>query len=179
MISHVLAKGINQQMVFELYSAYLYLGLAATLEKMKLPGAAHWMKVQADEEMIHANGFYTYLVGQDAEVELEAIPKPEINADTPVAVFTAALKHEKLVSKRIEKLADLAMKERSFATSIFLNTFIMEQVEEERNVQVIVDKLSRVGDNQSALLFIDADLAARVLPAGTSPAPDGPAAPGV
>ena len=163
MISRELAKEISQQMVFELYSAYLYLGFAAALEKMNLPGAAHWMKIQADEELIHANGFYTYLTGQDAEVELETIQKPEMNADTPLAVFTAALKHEKLVSKRIDKLAELSVKEHSFATLVFLNVFVTEQVEEERNVQVVIDKLSRIGDNQSALLFIDAELATRVL----------------
>ena len=37
-----LASALNDQMVFELYSSYIYLGLAACLEKMKLPGAAHW-----------------------------------------------------------------------------------------------------------------------------------------
>ncbi|OQA88978.1 MAG: Ferritin [Lentisphaerae bacterium ADurb.Bin242] len=168
MISHELAKGINQQMVFELYSAYLYLGLSAALEKMNLPGAAHWMKMQADEEISHANGFYTYLVGQDAEIELETIQKPEISADTPLAVFTAALKHEKLVSKKIDKLAELSVKEHSFATLVFLNTFVTEQVEEERNVQVIIDKLSRIRDNPSALLFIDAELAKRTLSPGTA-----------
>lgn len=179
MISHVLARGINQQMVFELYSAYLYLGLAAALEKMKLPGAAHWMKIQADEELIHANGFYTYLTGQDAEVDLETIQKPETSVDTPLAAFTAALKHEKLVSKKIDKLAELAAKERSYATTIFLNTFITEQIEEERNVQVILDKLSRVGDNQAALLFVDAELAARVPASGTASAPGASASPAV
>ncbi len=176
MISHELARGINQQMVFELYSAYLYLGLSAALEKLNLPGAAHWMKIQADEEMIHANGFYTYLVGQDAEIELEAIQKPEFNADSALATFMAALKHEKLVSKRIDKLAELSMKEHSYATLVFLNTFVAEQVEEERNVQTIIDKLTRIGDNQSALIFIDAELGKRVLTPGTSTtAPTSPA----
>ena len=66
-----LASALNDQMVFELYSSYIYLGLAACLEKMKLPGAAHWMRIQVDEEIIHAGIFYNYLNDQSEDIVLD------------------------------------------------------------------------------------------------------------
>ena len=95
MISKKLAKALNEQMVFEMYSSYIYLALAAALEKNKMPGAVHWMRMQADEELIHANIFFNYLTDQNAEIELDAIPKPAISAKTPLEIFQAALGHER------------------------------------------------------------------------------------
>lgn len=94
-----LASALNDQMVFELYSSYIYLGLAACLEKMKLPGAAHWMRIQVDEEIIHAGIFYNYLNDQSEDIVLDTIKKPELGKiKTPLDAFKEALKHEKLVT---------------------------------------------------------------------------------
>ena len=93
MISKELAKAINEQMVFEMYSSYIYLGLAAGLERLKLPGAAHWMRMQVDEELIHANIFYNYLNDQEAEITLGAIDKVATKVKSAKEAFELALKH--------------------------------------------------------------------------------------
>lgn len=164
MISKKLAKALNEQMVFEMYSSYIYLALAAALEKNKMPRAVHWMRMQADEELIHANIFFNYLTDQNAEIELDAIPKPAISAKTPLEIFQAALGHERLVSSRISKLAAQAMKENDFSTMTFLHFFITEQVQEERSVSNVIDKLEMAGSSREGLLFVDAELAARTAP---------------
>ena len=117
-----LASALNDQMVFELYSSYIYLGLAACLEKMKLPGAAHWMRIQVDEEIIHAGIFYNYLNDQSEDIVLDTIKKPELGKiKTPLDAFKEALKHEKLVTARINKLVELSIKSGGYATMAFLN----------------------------------------------------------
>mgnify|MGYP004715018183 FL=1 len=164
-----LASALDDQMVFELYSSYIYLGLAACLEKMKLPGAAHWMRIQVDEEIIHAGIFYNYLNDQSEDIVLVTIKKPELGKiKTPLDAFKEALKHEKLVTARINKLVELSIKSGGYATMAFLNFFVTEQVQEERSVQTIIDKLERAGSDEKALLFIDAELQTR--PAATPPA---------
>ena len=126
-----LASALNDQMVFELYSSYIYLGLAACLEKMKLPGAAHWMRIQVDEEIIHAGIFYNYLNDQSEDIVLDTIKKPELGKiRTPLDAFKEALKHEKLVTARINKLVELSIKSGGYATMAFLNFFVTEQVQE-------------------------------------------------
>ena len=167
MLNGELTAALNDQMVFEISSAYIYLGMAAALERMNLPGCAHWMRIQADEELIHADIFYRYINDNSAAVELQAIPKPEFDSSGVLAVFKGALKHEKIVTSRIDKLAALAMKNNSFATLNFLNFFVTEQVQEEKSVQEIIDQLELAGNSKEALLFIDNKLAARA--AATAP----------
>ena len=47
MINKPVQDAINEQIKNELYSAYLYLSMAAYFESLTLPGFANWMKVQA------------------------------------------------------------------------------------------------------------------------------------
>ena len=162
-----LASALNDQMVFELYSSYIYLGLAACLEKMKLPGAAHWMRIQVDEEIIHAGIFYNYLNDQSEDIVLDTIKKPELGKiKTPLDAFKEALKHEKLVTARINKLVELSIKSGGYATMAFLNFFVTEQVQEFGASEV--HPFKRAGSDEKALLFIDAELQTR--PAATPPA---------
>ena len=164
MISKELAKAINEQMVFEMYSSYIYLGLAAGLERLKLPGAANWMRMQVDEELIHANIFYNYLNDQEAEITLGAIDKVATKVKSAKEAFELALKHERIVTGRINQLCALAAKNNNYATMTFLNFFVTEQVQEEKSVQQIIDKYEFAGASKEALLFIDKDLALRAAP---------------
>lgn len=167
MLNEEIASALSDQMVFEIYSSYIYLGMASALESLSLPGCAHWMKVQADEELMHANLFYQYLTDNGSAVELQAIPKPEFDSSNVLAIFKGALKHEKLVTSRVNKLAALAMSHQSFSTMNFLNYFVTEQVQEEKSVQEIISQFELAGDSREALLFIDNKLGQR--PAASAP----------
>ena len=54
MLGKKMQDAINEQINAELYSAYLYLSMAAYTEAANLPGFAHWMRAQANEEVEHA-----------------------------------------------------------------------------------------------------------------------------
>jgi len=164
MIEANLVKALCSQMNFELYSAYLYLAMAAQAEKLKLPGAANWMHMQAEEELIHANIFFQYLVDRECDIAFEAIAKPAYKASDVLGVFKSAGDHEKIVTKRIQDLAALAMKNGDFTTLNFLNFFLSEQIQEEKSVQQIVDKLELIGKSREGLLYLDNELAVRAKP---------------
>lgn len=168
MLSKEMQKAISDQINYEIFSGYTYLAMSAALEGLKLPGAAHWMRIQADEELIHANIFYTYMMDSDASIDFAAIAKPKFSAASALTIFSDALNHERIVTSRIKKLAALAMKEADFTTLTFLNFFLTEQVQEEKSAQQIIDRLTLGGESQQALLFIDAELALR--PPATPPA---------
>ncbi|MFA7230736.1 MAG: ferritin [Victivallaceae bacterium] len=169
MISDEMVHALNDQLNFELYSSYFYLSMTAALSSMNFSGAANWMNVQVQEELIHANRFFNYINARDARVELEAIKKPAVNWDSMLAVFEDAFKHEKIVSSRINNLAGLAIEAKDFSTYNMLQWFIAEQVEEESNVKKVIDRLKKAGDAEQALLMLDAELALRTL---TPPPPD-------
>ena len=168
MIKKKVEKAINKQINAELYSAYLYLSMNAYFESMNLPGAAQWMKYQAQEEMVHAMKFYGYLVERGGRVTLEAIDKPEAEWESPLAVFEAAYAHEQKVTAMTNALMDLAISESDHATSSMLQWFIDEQVEEEANADGIVQKLKMVKDSPGGLFMVDKELAARPAPALTT-----------
>ncbi len=169
-ISKELQDAINDQINFELYSAYIYLSMAAWFEKNNLSGMAHWMEVQVDEEYAHAMRFYRHITERGGRVLMKAVAGPETEWSSPLDVFSTAYEHEKIVTKRIYKIGDLADNEGDRAAKGMLEWFYDEQVEEEKNTSEIRDTLKMIGDNAHALLMLDRELGAR--PAAAAPPAD-------
>ena len=154
-------KSLNEQINHELESAYIYLAMCAHFEAENLAGFAHWMKLQAQEEMAHAMRIFEYMNDRGARVTLEAIAQPPTTFDTPLSVFEKALEHERHISGTINQCYEIAVAAHDTATQVMLQWFVTEQVEEEKNAGQAVDQLRMAGDNRAALLFVDRQMAAR------------------
>ncbi len=161
MLSPAVQDAMNQQVNAELYSAYLYLSMAADFEGANLRGMAHWMQVQAKEETGHALKFFKYIAERGGRVTLTAIAAPPSKWDSPQAVFEEVYKHECHVSSLINKLVELAEAEKDHASAVFLQWFINEQVEEEANASETLQQLKMVGDSKQGLFMLDRHLAQR------------------
>jgi len=86
-------------------------------------------------------------------------------------VFAATLSHENHVTERINALVDLAIKEKDHAGNQFLQWFVNEQVEEEKNVEQILGQLKIMGKQPGAALYmLDKEMAARVYTPPAAPA---------
>jgi len=170
MISDKIQEAFNKQINAELYSSYLYLSMAAYFESLNLPGFANWMRCQAQEELIHAMKFYTFIHDRNGTVTLTAIDGPPVQWDSPLAAFKDANLHEQKVTSMINALVDLAIQERDHASNTFLQWFVTEQVEEESSSDQVVQKLKLAGSEGSGLFMIDQEMAQRVftLPATLS-----------
>jgi len=162
MISKQLNKAINEQINREVYSEYLYLAMSGWFTSQNLDGFANWMKVQAQEEHDHAMKFFNYELERGGETELMAIAKPDKAFKNPLNAFKMALAHEQFISKSINELMDLAIKEKDHAAKSFLQWYVDEQVEEESNADKLVNQLKMIGDNVHALLMLDRELATRI-----------------
>ncbi|MHC4174165.1 MAG: ferritin [Planctomycetota bacterium] len=162
MISKKMEKALNGQLNAELYSAYLYLSMAAYFESADLAGFANWMRVQVQEEQFHAMKFYDYIIGRGGRVILRPIEAPPSDWDSPLAVFEATLTHEQKVTGLINDLMDLARGEKDNASEIFLQWFINEQVEEEDNVSKVLGQLKLIKDSPQALFMMDREMGQRV-----------------
>lgn len=162
MISKKLEKAINEQINKELYSEYLYISMQAWFANQNLDGMATWMDAQGKEERFHAMKFFNYLIERGGKVALKPIDGPQVDFDNPLKAFTQAYKHEQLVTKSINDLMDLAIKENDHAAKSFLQWFVDEQVEEEASADKIVAQLKMVGDNGHGIMMIDRELGQRV-----------------
>ena len=161
MLSKAVQNAINEQMKKEFDSSYLYLAMSAYCEANNLPGSAHWMRVQAREELSHAMKLFDYVNNQGGRVTLQAISQPPAEYKSLASVFQQVLEHERGVTASINRLYALALKENDYATQVELQWFISEQVEEEKTASQIVEQLKLVGDHSSTLLFLDRHLASR------------------
>jgi ferritin len=170
MLSKRMETALNKQVVAEYYSAYLYLAMSAYFESVNLEGLANWMRAQAMEELTHGTKIFDYVNERGGRVWLDAIDKPPLKWTSPLAVFQATWKHEQKVTGLINKLVDLAIKEKDHATENFLQWFVAEQVEEEASADGIVQKLKMVGKEGGGLFMIDRELGQRVF---TPPAAEG------
>jgi ferritin len=161
MLSKTLLDAINTQINHELYSAYLYLSMAAHFESANLPGFARWMHIQNLEETKHAMKFYRYIYDRGGVVTLIAIAQPPTKFKTPLEIFEEVLEHERKVTGLINKLYELALKENDYPTQSMLQWFINEQVEEEKSAAEIISMLKMIGDSPVSLMMADQRLAAR------------------
>ncbi len=155
-------KALNDQIVAELYSAYLYLSMSADFEAKNLSGFANWMRVQAQEEVSHAMKFFDYVNERGGAVKLAAIDGPKTEWKSPLEAFEDAYNHEVKVTGLINGLVEMAMETSDYATLQMLQWFVEEQVEEEASADGIVQKLMLAKDAPGALFMIDKELATRV-----------------
>jgi ferritin len=161
MLGKAVQDAMNEQIKNELYSAYQYLAMAAYCESANLPGFAHWMRTQAREETEHAMKFYDFILDRSGRVVLQTIDQPVADFSSPLEVFEQALEHEQMVTAMINDLYGLAVTENDYASQTFLQWFVTEQVEEEKNAGDVVETLKMVGDKSEALFLLDRELAGR------------------
>jgi ferritin len=161
MISNTMENAINEQIKHEYASAYLYLSMSAHFAGQNLPGCAHWMKQQHQEELMHAMKFFEYVYDRGGHVTVPGIEQPDAKFKSPMEVFQRYLDHEREVTSRINGLYELALREKDYASQIMLHWFVTEQVEEEKVGMDIVEQLKLVSDNKTALIMLDRQLGAR------------------
>ena len=155
MLSKPVLEAMNTQIMHEMYSAYLYLSMSAYFESENLPGFAKWMKVQFSEEQEHALKFYGYILDRGNKVSLQAFPQPPVDFSSPQEVFKLSYEHEQKVTSLINGIYKVATEQNDVASQIFLQWFINEQVEEEKNVSQILAMLAKIGPSVGSLYQLD------------------------
>jgi ferritin len=162
MISEKLQKQLNEQIVKEFYSAYLYLSIEAYYTSLNLNGFANWFRVQAQEERDHAMMFFEYINRVGGRVILGQIDAPKTEFSSIEVALQLSLDHERFVTKSIYNIVDTAIEERDHKTSQFLQWFVTEQTEEESNSENNLKKFQLVGNDGRGILMLDAEFATRV-----------------
>jgi len=161
MISKDLQEALIEQLNKEYHSAYIYLGMSAYCSKEGFNGAANWFLIQYQEEVAHGMKLFKYLEDQNVHITLPSIAAVEVEYKSLLDVFKKSLAHEQTMTRNLNNLSDLAMKNKDHATYNLLQWYVTEQVEEEATVNGIIDHIKLVGDNGYGIYTIDKELAGR------------------
>ena len=153
---------INDQINKELYSAYLYLDFSLFYEEQGLGGFANWYMIQAQEERDHAMLMLKYLQNNGEKVTLEAVAKPDKEMNELIDPLKLGFEHEKYVTSLINDIYAAAYDVKDFRTMQFLDWFVKEQLEEEKNAEDMIKKMELFGNDSKGLYSLDSEYAARV-----------------
>ena len=162
MLSKELTSLLNGQINYEWYSAYIYLDIANFYAEKNLNGFANWFTIQTQEERDHALLFNQYLVNNGATVTLQDVKAPDFKYADFRAPAATAFEHEQKVTARINSIYATAYEQKDFRTMQFLDWFVKEQGEEEKNTDDIVKRYDLFAGDAKGLYMLDAELAARV-----------------
>lgn len=161
MISERLQDAINDQITFEIASGMIYKAMGAYFQSEDLPGFASWMEAQFKEELFHSEKLAEYVNDAGGRVKFLAMDAPQNDYASPLDAFETALKHEQLVTSRINNLMSIAREEDDFAAQICLQWFVTEQVEEEASFGQIIAELKRIEGDGRGLIMLDRELGQR------------------
>lgn len=161
MLKKKIEDALNVQINAEMWSAYLYLSMAAYCHAQGQPGMGRWFEVQFKEEQDHAKILFNYIISRNGKVELKPINAVPTEWDSLLNLFESTLHHEQKVTDMINDLFALTSAEKDYATQSMLQWFIDEQVEEEENAKTIIDNLKMIKDNGYGIYMLDKELGVR------------------
>ncbi|MGL6058139.1 MAG: ferritin [Culicoidibacterales bacterium] len=160
-LSPAVESALNSQMNYEFESAHVYLAMAAYAADLGLDGFVNFFQVQYQEEVAHAQKFFTYINDRNGRIEITGFDTPKKDFASLLDAFETALHHEEGVSHRIHDIMQQAHAETDYSTVNFLEWFIKEQVEEESTAHNIIAKLKLLSDG-SGIYLLDQELQQRV-----------------
>lgn len=152
---------LNEQMNFELESAYVYATIAAYFNDLNMRGMAHFMDHQVKEEMEHAGKIKSFLQSVGYSIKYRPLNPGDGKFDSIEDAFKKAFAHEKVVTARIDDLVKEARAEGNQRVLNLLAWFVDEQIEEEDVFSVLVERLERINGQWNGLYILDNELAAR------------------
>lgn len=145
-ISDEMNNLMNKQIVEEIRSGYIYLGMAAWAEEQGLKGLAAFMKTHAEtEEYVHAQKFVHYIQEAGGKVEYGTIEKVSTDYESVEQVLEEAIGHEEHITSTIKNLMDLAQEKKEYYAYEMLNWFLQEQMEEENLFTDLYDQYKLMG----------------------------------
>ena len=160
-MSEKLLEMINDQMNFELQSAYEYKAMQIYADDEEFEGFAHWFGHQVREEIEHAEKMTKFLQEVGYKPVYKAMEAPNEEFEDLLDVTKKALDHEKEVTRRIHEIAKAAREEGDERVISFIQWYVDEQVEEEDTFRNIIERLERIDESWSGLYIFDAELAKR------------------
>lgn len=158
MISEAIQTALNKQIRIEGESSQIYLAMASWAELQGLEGVAEFMYNQSDEERMHMLKLFKYVNERGGHAQVSQLDGPALEFGSFKEMFETLFNHELFVSESINELVHLTFENKDYATHNFLQWYVAEQIEEEAQARMILDKIKLIGDNSAGLYLFDNDI---------------------
>lgn len=158
MLSKNIETALNNQIRVEAESSQIYLAMASWAETHGLEGVSKFMYLQSDEERMHMLKIIKFINERGGHAKVTELQAPKTNYATFKEMFEEVYKHEVYVSETINNLVHISLSEKDYATHNFLQWYVAEQIEEEAQAKVILDKINLIGDDKGGLYLFDRDM---------------------
>lgn len=154
-LSAKITKELNDQIAMEADASNYYMSIASWCEVTGYDGATKFFYNQSDEERQHMLKIIHHMNDLGVPAVIPQIKKPPKEFKSLESIFKTALKNEQQVTTSINKMVDLAQKQKDHSTFTFLQWFVTEQIEEEKTFETILQKFDLIGRDRLALNEID------------------------
>ena len=158
MLSKSIEISLNNQIRIEAESSQTYLSMASWAETHGLEGISGFMYTQSDEERVHMLKLVKFVNERGGHAQITDLKAPKTTYGTFKEMFEELYKHEIFVSESINSLVHIALTEKDYATHNFLQWYVAEQIEEEAQAKLILDKINLIGDDKGGLYLFDRDI---------------------
>ncbi len=153
LVSQKIIDAINGQIGMELAASLQYDAIGAHFDFNSLPRLAKHFYKQSSEERGHAHRFMKFVLDAGARVIIPAIDAPVADFKFAKDAVKLSLDQELKVTQAINEIYNLALKENDHITSITLQWFIKEQIEEVSSMNDLLKTVERAGEG--GLLLVE------------------------
>ena len=159
MLSKTVQAALNEQVKIEAESSQVYLAMASWAEiQPGIDNVTQFFYRHSEEEREHMLKLIHFINERGGFAVIPDLKQPALTYPSINHAFKELLKHEIMVSQSINRIIDIALTEKDYATSNFLQWYVAEQIEEEALARTLNDKLELIGDDKSGLYLFDRDI---------------------
>jgi ferritin len=159
MLSKEVQDALNEQVKIEAQSSQVYLAMASWAEiQPGIDNITSFFYRHSDEERMHMLKLIKFINERGGFAVIPALIQPQLTFPSIKHAFKELLHHEEYVSSSINKVVDIALSQKDYATYNFLQWYVSEQIEEEALARTLNDKLELIGDDKSGLYLFDKDV---------------------
>lgn len=144
-ISKKIIDLLNYRIEQEEYSSRLYQAISMCMSYKGYLGASKLFKKYSEEELIHADWAYDYLLSMDIRPIVPALKAPPEEFEGLVAVLQLAYKHEVEITNQCKELASATLAEGDFMCHELALRYLKEQVEELDKTTKWLDRIDILG----------------------------------
>lgn len=169
MLTEKMQNALIHQISEEAYASHYYLAMASWCDTAGWQGSAKYMYAQSESERVHLMKLFRYVNDAGGHAVITSIKTPPHVYKTLLEIFTLTLEHERHVTQQINVLVETCLQEKDYSTFSFLQWYVSEQHEEERQLKYILDLIGITGEEGRSLYLVDRQIGSMVPENGKKP----------
>jgi len=155
MVSDKVINKLNEQVLHEANASQSYLSMAIWADTKSLDGIASFFYEHSEEEREHMLKIIKFINDVNGKAIIPKLEAPVADFDSIKEALVKSLKNENHVTDSINELTSLALDEKDHVSYNFLQWFVEEQLEEEKQFEFLIDRINMIGEEGLSIHAMD------------------------